>query len=78
MANVAELVPEMLRIPGLLRQDCTKALEPHRLRGVQGYAHICTSLVWSLRIRTITIGISTGTADITAATPSAGFAASKA
>jgi len=36
------------------------------------------SFVWSLRISTITIGISTGRADMTAATPSAGLAVSKA
>ena len=38
-----------------------------------GDAHSCTSLVWSVRIRMIAIGISTGRADITAATPSDGL-----
>ena len=41
-------------------------------------AHSCTSRVWSVRIRRIAIGISTGSADSTAATPSDGRAASKA
>ena len=49
-----------------------------RLRECQRDAHSCASLVWSLRINTITIGISTGSADITAATPSAGLPKSKA
>src|SRR5262249_10528280 len=40
--------------------------------------HNCTSLVWSVRIRMSVIGISTGRADSTTATPSAGWAASKA
>src|SRR5207245_10282465 len=41
-------------------------------------AHSCTSAVRSLRIRTITSGITIGSADITAATPSRGWAISKA
>ena len=49
-----------------------------RRTGRAGDAHNCTSLVWSVRIRMITIGISTGRADMTAATPSDGWAASKA
>src|SRR5262249_24313088 len=49
-----------------------------RTQARQGAGHHCTSVVWSLCIRMITIGISTGSADITAATPSAGLARSKA
>ena len=49
---------------------------PRRPVGVG--AHSCTSAVRSLRIRMITSGISSGSADITAATPSRGCARSKA
>ena len=47
--------------------------------GVDGNrAHSCTCAVRSLRIRTITSGITIGSADITAATPRRGCAISKA
>src|SRR5262249_5713450 len=41
-------------------------------------AHSWMALVWSTRISTMTAGISRGRIDITAATPRAGLAASKA
>ena len=61
-------------------QNPTPPVAPPRQRqlgGSRGGAHNCTSLVWMRRSRMITIGISTGNADITAATPSAGLAMSK-
>ena len=45
--------------------------------GCHGDAHNCASLVCSLRIMMMMIGISTGTADITAATPRSGLIPSK-
>src|SRR6185503_17109972 len=54
------------------------ARSEHGRTGRAGYAHNCTFLVWTVRMRMITIGISAGRADRTAATPSDGWAASKA
>src|SRR6185437_11296464 len=54
------------------------ARTPGRSRDGDGGAHSCTSEVRSLCISSMTIGISTGSADITAATPSRGWASTKA
>src|SRR5439155_22107010 len=63
--------PHLPGRPGRLTRGC--ALAPDRDR-----AHSCTSAVRSFRIRTTTSGITSGSADITAATPRRGCAMSKA
>src|ERR1700730_1859632 len=75
------------RSPGIAQVAPAPGDAPHPLRrprrrggnraGVCRYCgHSCTSAVLSLRIRMITSGISSGNADITAATPSCGLPSS--
>src|SRR6476646_9139216 len=66
--------PHPLGGPG--RGGCSGG-DRHPGPGVSGYrAELCASEVFSLRIRMMTSGISNGSADMTAATPSCGLPSS--
>src|SRR5205823_8298236 len=74
------------RRPGIAQIAPAPGDPPHPIRrlrrcysraGIRRYrGHSCTSAVLSLRIRMITSGISSGNADMTAATPSCGLPSS--